>query len=195
MKRISLFLAVLCLSGTVAIRAQDAATEERINKLNGLVQDLLEDKSRQQKQIAELSKQLEALREQVSKPAADAVTHDELRKLAESVKEVDRKRIEDSERVAKEFERLSKVASAPPSNNRKAPRGSTSAEDTSKSAPSPSDKGYEYEVQSGDTLLAIAQAYKEKGVKVTVDQILKANPGLKEKSLIVGKKIFIPAQP
>ena len=54
-------------------------------------------------------------------------------------------------------------------------------------------KGYDYTIQRGDTLLAIAKAYREQGIKVTTDQILKANPGLDPKSLIVGKKIFIPA--
>ena len=48
-------------------------------------------------------------------------------------------------------------------------------------------------IQSGDTLSAIVQAYKEKNIKVTVAQILKANPGLKAERLIVGTKIFIPA--
>ena len=48
-------------------------------------------------------------------------------------------------------------------------------------------------IQSGDTLDAIVQAYKEKNIKVTVAQILKANPGLKAERLRVGQKIFIPA--
>ena len=52
--------------------------------------------------------------------------------------------------------------------------------------------GYEYPVQSGDTLSAIARAYKDKGVKVTVQQIEKANPGLTATTLYVGKTIFIP---
>ena len=53
-------------------------------------------------------------------------------------------------------------------------------------------KGYEYPVQANDTLSAIARAYREKGVKVTVAQIEKANPGLTASTLYVGKTIFIP---
>jgi phage tail protein X len=48
-------------------------------------------------------------------------------------------------------------------------------------------------IKSGDTLDAVALAYREKNIKVTVAQILSANPGLKAGRLIVGKKIFIPA--
>jgi LysM repeat protein len=55
------------------------------------------------------------------------------------------------------------------------------------------DKVFPYTVQSGDTLDAIVQAYKEKNIKVTVAQILAANPGLKADKLRVGQKIFIPA--
>ncbi len=53
--------------------------------------------------------------------------------------------------------------------------------------------GYYYAIQSGNTLSAIAKAYQAKGVKVTVKEILAANPGLNPNSLIVGQKIFIPA--
>ena len=42
-------------------------------------------------------------------------------------------------------------------------------------------------------LLAIAKAYRAQGIKVTTDQILKANPGLDAKNMKVGQKIFIPA--
>jgi LysM repeat protein len=56
----------------------------------------------------------------------------------------------------------------------------------------PVEKGYEYTVQSGDTLSAIVQAYRDQGVKVTVDDVLKANPSLKPSSMRVGQKIFIP---
>jgi len=37
-------------------------------------------------------------------------------------------------------------------------------------------KGYEYIVKSGDTIAAIVAAYQQSGVKVTVNQVLKANP-------------------
>ena len=41
-------------------------------------------------------------------------------------------------------------------------------------------------------LEAMWKAYRDKGVKVTTAQVLKANPTLDANKLYVGKKIFIP---
>jgi LysM repeat protein len=198
MKRISIFLLAVWLGSAVCVRAEDAAVEERLNKLNGLVQDLIESKEQQRKQIAELSKQIEGLREQLSKPSTDTATRDELRKLAKSVEEVDRKRIEDGEKVAAQFDKLAKLISSGNSGGRKPPKTSPPAEDHPRTSVTPSggsDTGFEYEIKAGDNLSTIVQAYRDQGVKVTLDQIYKANPGLKEKSLKVGQKIFIPKPP
>ena len=54
-------------------------------------------------------------------------------------------------------------------------------------------KVFPYTIQSGDTIDAIVAAYKEKDIKITVAQILAANPGLKADRLRVGQKIYIPA--
>lgn len=48
-------------------------------------------------------------------------------------------------------------------------------------------------MKKGDTLSTIVQAYRDNNIKVTMDQILKANPGLKPERMRVGQKIFIPA--
>jgi len=170
----------------LTVRAQDAATEERLNKLNGLVQDLVEDKANMKKQLDFLAKEVQSLREQSSN-ASGAANAEDLKRLAEQVREIDRKREADRELILKEFEKLGKsIKSA--ANTRPAPPANTGG-----GGSAPAEKGYEYVVQSGDTLSAIATAYKEQGVKVTADDILKANPGLKATSLTVGKKIFIPA--
>ena len=39
-----------------------------------------------------------------------------------------------------------------------------------------------YEIHKGDTLSIIAKAYRDQGIKVTTDQILKANPGMNPKT-------------
>jgi LysM repeat protein len=53
-------------------------------------------------------------------------------------------------------------------------------------------KGYYYTVQSGNTIAAIAKAYRDQGVKVSVSDILKANPKVDPAKLYVGQKIFVP---
>ena len=47
---------------------------------------------------------------------------------------------------------------------------------------------FPYVIQSGDTLDAIVQAYKEKNIKVTVAQILKANPGSESRAAAGGEE-------
>jgi len=71
-----------------------------------------------------------------------------------------------------------------------APAATHTADDPG--TPAVSANGYDYEVKSGDTVGGIARKYQKQGVKVTVSQILKANPGLNPNALYVGKKIFIP---
>jgi nucleoid-associated protein YgaU len=66
------------------------------------------------------------------------------------------------------------------------------AEDNSAPVAATPQNGYEYTVKAGDSLSAIAKAYRDQGVKVTTTQILKANPGLDANKLFSGKKIFIP---
>jgi LysM repeat protein len=52
--------------------------------------------------------------------------------------------------------------------------------------------GYTYTVQKGDTLWAIVEAYREQGVKVTVEEIRRANKMSKSQSLQTGQTLFIP---
>ena len=188
MKRLSLFLAVISLCLGPGLRAQDAATEERLKKLDGLVQDLLEDKANQKKQIEALSKEVRELREQVSKPTGDYASHDDLRALAKKVQEVDDKRIADSERIANQIEKLAKMPAGSSPGKKK-----SASPPSEKSGDAAAEKGFEHTIASGDTLSTIAQAYREKNIKVSVDDIRKANPGLKDDKLMVGQKIWIPA--
>jgi len=191
MKWIFFFLMALSLSGGRGLRAQDAATEERLKKLNGLVLDLQESKETQRKQIESLSREIQTLREQVSKPTGNYATQDDLRLLARKLQEIDENRIKDNKRIVETLDELGKKGLSPPAGKKSRPK--PEAIESPTSVPTLPDKGFEHIVASGDTLSTIAQAYKEKGIKVTVDQILKANPGLVPEKMKVGQKLFIPA--
>ncbi|VVM08128.1 LysM peptidoglycan-binding domain-containing protein [Methylacidimicrobium tartarophylax] len=52
--------------------------------------------------------------------------------------------------------------------------------------------GYYYKVQAGDTVSAIAEAYRQSGVPVTAEQIRTANGLSRRESLRPGQKIFVP---
>lgn len=177
---------VLIFAGLVVVgsmgRAQDAATEERLGRLSGQIEDLITAHKNLQKQIREVAEGMDRLREQVNRPNAAYLTSEDLKPLDEKIVAVDRKRVSDAERIAaqlKEIQRL--AASAPPPPRR-----------TEKPVPERPEKGFEYEVQAGDTLSTIIAAYRDKNVKVTMDQVLKANPGLKPERMKVGQVIFIP---
>ena len=55
-----------------------------------------------------------------------------------------------------------------------------------------SERGYEHVVQKGETLWAIARAYREQGVGVTAENIRIANNLKKDSILRIGQKLFIP---
>lgn len=60
-------------------------------------------------------------------------------------------------------------------------------------APSERMPGYSYTIKTGDTINAVAEEYQKKGVEVTIDQIVAANPNLKSgTNLEAGGKLFIP---
>jgi LysM repeat protein len=195
MKRFLVWFLILSFSMTVAMRAQDTAAQQQIDKLSGQVQDLMDAQVAQGKRIEVLEKEIGDLQGQANQPAANTANSDDLKKLAEQVQEIDKKRQEDNDRVLKELERLEKSLGAS-SSHRSPPNITTDItpisghSTTSTSGPQ---NGYDYTIQRGDTLLAIAKAYRAQGIKVTTDQILKANPGLDAKNMKVGQKIFIPA--
>lgn len=190
MKPISFFLTAALFAVPWVSRAQDAAVEERLNKLSAQIQDLVDAKDAQNKRLEELARQVRELQEQQNKPNASYASQEDVKQLAGKLQEIDRKRQDDNELILKKIEGLGKTLSAPVKSYT-APKPVPSAGDSS--APPPNDKGYEYVIQSGDSLWAIVRAYNEKNIKVTEDQILKANPGLRADRLRVGQKIFIPA--
>ena len=196
MKRISLVLTALALCCGPNLRGQDAATEERLNKLAGQIDDLRAGQESLRKQIDGLMREVSSLHDQASKPTATYASPDDLKRIADAVKEVDRKRLEDYDKIRSELVKLRQQLLAPPPPSHKA----TSTSSTTPNASSPEndkpakpEKGFEYEVKSGDTLSTIVQAYREKNIKVSTDQILKANPGLKPEKLRAGQKLWIPA--
>jgi LysM repeat protein len=200
MKRISLWFSVLtlvCLLTGRTASAQDAATQQQIDHLNGQIQDLQETVARQTKTIDELTKQVNDLSDKLNTPAVNnSASADDLKTLAAKVQEIDQKRQDDRELILKEIQKLGaggSVGGGTTTSHHSSTKKPTTDDTTDNSAtPAVPQKGYDYIVQEGDFLSTIAKDYRAKGVKVTVSQILKANPGLDVSKLYPGKKIFIP---
>jgi LysM repeat protein len=193
MRKISFWLLILALTAASG-RAQDAATQQQLDKLSAQIQDLTDAQMQQGKRIEALEKEIADMGDKVNQPVVNnSASVDDLKKLAEQVQEIDQKRQDDREMILKQLEKLAKIG---PSGGGHHYNNPPPADETDNSAPAPAtnaaQSGHPYTIAAGDTLAAIAKAYRAQGVKVSVREILAANPGLDANKLYVGKKIFIP---
>ena len=174
--------------------AEKQEQEDRTRRLEASVRDLLAAQEDQQRRLTEqaheidlLRDELRRLRDDLLKAGADAVTRDDLKKLVETISEVDKKRVEDNKLLKEVIEslgaKLLAVAAAPPATPER--REEASSDGTP-------EVGYWHVVESGQYLSMIVKAYREQGVKVNLQQVMDANPGVNWNRLPIGKKIFIP---
>jgi len=192
MRKIALGLLIFTLAASGA-RAQDAATQQEIDKLSGQLQDIIDQEASQAKELQAMEKEISDLRDKVNTPAPNNdASADDLQKLASQVQEIDRKRQDDKVLILGKIEDLARISSEPVHEHHTSTPPPDTTSDTTTSTDAPQPAGYDYKVQAGDSLSAIIRAYREKGVKVTLSQVLKANPGLTTKTLYVGKTIRIP---
>jgi TolA-binding protein len=209
MKRILIAGMALWLGSVSLLQAQSAASAaadrqaaDEINaRLTGKIQDLSESQDALNRKIEELQNQIKELRDQQGKPNTDVVQRDELRKLAEQVKDIDEKRQADKEMIVAEIKKLGNIAATPikPPKAKLTPVPATTDAGTTDTPPAANAnyEGYEHTVKSGETLIAIIRAYnKEYDLKLTLDQVLKhpMNAKVKPEKLAVGQKVFIPAK-
>jgi nucleoid-associated protein YgaU len=198
MKRISFFMVAAALCTTPALRAQDTATQERIDRMAGQIASLIENQDALRKKSEDLEKAIENLRAQIDKSGGNYASQDYVKQLYDSMKEMDRKRLEDTEKLRSEFRaevlRLGKLLKEPkPTSPAPAP-ASTSTDDATRKKAGTDEKGYWHVVKKGELLPAIVKAYRDdKKTGATLDQVVRANPGLNPDRIYVGQKIFIPA--
>ena len=111
------------------------------------------------------------------------LTRDDLEGLAKSIREVDRKRVQDKDLILKEMKALL--------------RSGSSGGRTTKTSPN-SKKSFEHTVQKDETISAIIAAYnadlKSQGAKkrITLKSVLDANPKLNPRTMRIGQTLFIP---
>ena len=99
MKRVlfCLWFATILVSQTFA---QESATQQQIDQLNGRFQDVIESQAALNKRLDALTKDISELREKVNTPVVnDGPSREDVKKLAEQLQEVDRKRQADKELI------------------------------------------------------------------------------------------------
>jgi TolA-binding protein len=223
MKRL---LAVLTLLAAVTARigAQDAATaaadreqaEERYRSLVKSIDGLQEGLASLQKNVSALRDEVRHARDELDRFKSKnegAATQDNIKRLAEKIEEVDKKRLADNEKIVKYIDArnaevqklvLERPSGAGTGTGTGTPRnpatGSAPATGAERprsagpppAGPGPTEKGFEYKIKSGDRLQKIVAALRAQGFKATEKQIMDANPGVDWSKLKIDQKIFIP---
>ncbi|MGH7976131.1 MAG: hypothetical protein ACREC8_05670, partial [Limisphaerales bacterium] len=126
MRKISLWLFIFVFTASLA-RAQDSATQDQIDQINGKIQDIEATQALQDKRIAALEKAVSDLSGKLNQPGGNNfASADDLKNLAAQVQEIDKKRQDDNARILKELERLDKSLGVVPPSHQTAPSTSTS---------------------------------------------------------------------
>lgn len=176
-----------------AAAAERHDAEERYRRLSATLEELQATVEAQSRRIDELVAALRGVREENAHAAGNAVTREELREVVEKLREVDQKRAADRKLILEEITKLAK-AQVQPARERRPEVEPPKPPPKSVTQAVKDELGYEHEVKERETLSEILAAYRrQKGLKVTLQQVLDANPKLHPDRLRPGQKIFIPA--
>ena len=191
MKRLLLFtllLTTVYLFQSTSALAQGASLDTRAlredyRRLQSQLADLLEAHNALKGQLSKLRSEVRLLRAETSTKDPSTATRDDLEGLAKSIREIDRKRLQDKDLILKEMKALL----------RSAPAGTKSPPVTPQSQ-----KGFDHPVEAGETISAIIGAYnvklKSQGVtkRITLKAVLDAYPNLNPRTMRIGQVLFIP---
>jgi TolA-binding protein len=170
--------------------------EERYKRMAADMQALQMDNESLKAKVASLEQKIDELRQQLASSANNNGVQEDLKRLAEKITEVDKKREEDKQVIAEQIRKsiggLEKTLVSSSAPTRSATPKAPPAAD-----PAPAANGFSYTIQEGDTLLAIIKAYnadfKSKGLRtISLKQAKEANPTVDWDRLRVGQKIIIP---
>ena len=172
--------------------------QESINILSGKVRDLQDGSTAVEKRLSELQSRVSEVSAQASKPKGDYATQDDIKALKAAIEAVDKKRQSDNEEIVKALKDLAKASKIPtpgPAATHLTTHTAAPDNASTPAPPPPDGPGFTYLVKSNDTLVKISKKlFNEQHVKVSVDDMLKANAFLKgeAKNLKEGDKLFIP---
>lgn len=182
--------------------------DEAMDAYRNTIQDL-------RAEVSRLRAENDRLKTAVNTPKNYA-TQEQITKLTEQLREVEKNRAADKAQVLEAFDKLKSMpiaVPAPAPTHRPTPAPSTAQGSGVKTGDKPAVKDppagtagdkpavpevpmefYEHTLAEGETLSAVIDAYnKQHGLKVRLQHVLKANPSIKDpKKLRLGQKIRIP---
>jgi hypothetical protein len=127
-----------------------------------------------------------------------AATQESIKRLADKIEDVDKKRQADNELVLAQLKAIGKGLSKPiqPKDPvvEPPPTRPKTAEPPAppKSNSTTPENGFKYSIKDGDTLVRIVKDLKAINVVTTQKQIMDANPKVNWNKLKIGQEIFIP---
>jgi LysM repeat protein len=203
---ISLFVSLLILGFTERPAAAQASygaqayaeqqqQEERWRRISSQMEELLASQEVLRKRIQSLEEENRQLNKKLNESGTTYVTPSQLDKVArelnDKIYQVDKNRQADQKVVTREveqaFERMKKLIQS--RSEMVAPSTNSGGGSSAGSAP---DKYFTHTIQAGQTISAVAAAFRKQGVKVYESDIMAANPGVDPKTLQVGQVIKIP---
>ena len=159
------------------------AIREDYRRLQSQLEDLVAAHNALKSEVSKLRSEVRLLRAKTATKDPATATRADLEGLAKSIREVDRKRVQDKELILKEMKALLRSGSS----------GVTTTKPSSSSQ-----KSFEHTVQKNETISAIIAAYntdlKSQGAKkrITLKSVLDANPKLNPRTMRIGQILFIP---
>lgn len=186
------------------LRARVMAQDEALESFRTAIQRLRDD-------VARLKNENDSLRSQVNAPRNYA-TPEQITRLTEQLREVDRNRSSDKQQILDAIDRLKAMPPVVVPGGEKPPKTPAvklgdkvtdktpdKAPDKVAEKPAPAEpeipaEYFEHIMGEGETLGVVIEAYnKTHGLKVRLPQVMKANPEIKDARRIrVGQKIRIP---
>ncbi len=200
-----------------AVRAELAEDNKLVRTDFNSLEQRVEILAKNVQQLSDALRRTEAenrsLREAISKATVGLTTRKELEQVLEQLREVDKKRVDDGKAIrdslghlGEQLDKIGRLAAAPaPASpsvtddrrkpNRDPERSSSSPPRNEDNTTEPPSEFYEHVVHERETLGMIIAAYnKEHNLKIRMNDVLKANPRLKDpKKIFVGMKLRIPA--
>lgn len=171
-----------------AAYAQREQEEQRWKKLSAQMEEMLASQEAMRRRIQSLEEENRRLTKKLNESGSSAVSPAQLnnvvKEMEDRIRKVDDARVTDHQKLTKSVnDSIDKLESLLKNQPRPAASGSASTS---------SGTFYTHTIQSGQTISAVAAAFRKQGVKVYDADIIAANPGIDPTKLQVGQQIKIP---
>ena len=179
---------------SAVVTAHREEMENNFKRMGAKMEQLEDSLRSQQQRISSLDAEIHSLRNEVDRLKTrneSAATQDSIKRLADKIEEVDKKRIADNDLIILQLKSLGKTITKSVIQSEPRPEAPSSKQGSSEQT-GPPEKSWAYQIKDGDNLSKIVTDLRAQKVNVTLKQILDANPKLDPKRLQIGQTIYIP---